>query len=90
MKYGILFGSVSVLLIVPAIMRGGWYLLCLWPAISFGIVAFGYLFLGPKVYGKSEGVLAPLNTMLLLPYLLYMWSVWYLVRLVKPKLRTIN
>ena len=85
MKYGIIFGCVSILLIVAAVNRDGWYLLWLWPAISFGIVAVGYLFFGPKVFGKSEGVLSTLNTILLLPYLLYMWSVWYLVRFVKTE-----
>ena len=86
MKYGILFSIVSVLLIVASIMHGGWYFLCLWPAISFGIVAVGYLFAGPRVYGKTDaGILSSLTTILLLPYLLYLWGVWYAVRIVKTE-----
>ncbi|MEM7314051.1 MAG: dual specificity protein phosphatase family protein [Planctomycetota bacterium] len=85
MKYGILFGIVSILLIVVAISRGYWYLLCLWPAASFGIIAAGYLFLGPRVYGKSHGVLSPFTTVLLLPYLCYMWAAWYAMRFVKTE-----
>lgn len=86
MKYGILFSTVSALLIAAAIMHQGWYFLCLWPAISFGVVAVGYLVVGPGVYGKTEtGVLSFPNTVLLLPYLLYLWGVWYVVRLVKTE-----
>lgn len=86
MKYGILFGTVSVLLIFLAVIYRGLCFLCLWPAISFAMIASGYLFFGPKVYGKSsKGRLSLFNVFLLLPYLLYMWSVWFLIRLVKTE-----
>lgn len=84
MKYGILFTTVAVMLVTSAGIRGGWFFLLFWPALSFGIVGFGYLHFGPHVYGKSQsGILLPLNQLLLLPYLLYLWSLWYAVRLIK-------
>lgn len=86
MKYGILFSIVSVLLTVASVLYGGWYSLCLWPAVSFGMVAAGYLFAGPRVYGKSEsGILSFFSVILLLPFLVYLWCVWYGVRLVKTE-----
>ena len=50
MKYGVLFATVAVLLAGSAILHGGWRLLLLWPAISFGVVAIGYLYFGPIIY----------------------------------------
>ena len=84
MKYGVLFAIVAVLLAGSAILHGGWRLLLLWPAISFGVVAIGYLYFGPIIYGKtSQGVLSICMQLVLLPFLLYLWSVWYALRLVK-------
>lgn len=84
MKYGVLFAIVAVLLIASALTHRGWHLLLIWPAVSFGIVATGYLHFGPNVYGKSQrGVLSPICQLLLLPYLMYLWSIWYTLRLVK-------
>jgi protein-tyrosine phosphatase len=84
MKYGTLFSILAVLLTIAAIIHGGWLLLLLWPALNFGTVALGYFHFGPRVYGKSQhGLLSPINQLLLLPYLVYLWSVWYAVRIVK-------
>lgn len=84
MKYGIIFSVASVLFAVLAKSRGDLYFFFLWPALSFAIVASGYFCFGPRVYGKSQrGILSPVKVFLLLPYLLYSWSVWYGVRLVK-------
>lgn len=84
MKYGLLFATVSTLLAAAALLHRGWQLLWLWPAVSFGVIAIGYLGAGPKVYGKStHGVLSPFSQLLLLPYLLYLWTVWHVLRLVK-------
>ncbi|MCB9920538.1 MAG: dual specificity protein phosphatase family protein [Planctomycetaceae bacterium] len=84
MKYGILFATVAVLLVMLPVSQRGWQILLLWPAVSFGIVSLGYLRLGPRVYGKSErGLLSPMTQLVLLPYLLYLWAVWYAVRIVK-------
>ena len=84
MKYGMLFATVAVLLAASALLHRGWQVLLLWPAVSFGVVALGYLHFGPIVYGKSSrGILSPFSQLILLPYLLYLWSVWYALRLVK-------
>ena len=81
-----IFTIVSVLLIVVAIMHGGWYLLCLWPATSFGVVAAGYLFAGPAVFGKSQsGILSAFHMLLLLPYLIPLWSVWSILRWIQSE-----
>lgn len=84
MKYGILFSVVAVLLVVSAVSHAGCFALLLWPAISFGVIASGYFYFGPSVYGKSQaGVLAAINQLILLPYLIYLWSVWHLLRFFK-------
>lgn len=84
MKYGIFFLIAAGLMAIRALLSGGWYLLLLWPAVSFMTVALGYLRFGPRVFGKrSDGTLAALNVIVLLPYLIYLWSVWYALRLVK-------
>ncbi len=84
MKYGVLFTLAGILIAAYGGMKGGWWLLCLWPAASFVIVGLGYFWLGPRVYGKrSNGVVSPVHMVILLPYLVYMWAVWYLARVVK-------
>ncbi len=86
MKYGVLFAIAAVLLLALALIQGGWRLILLWPAVSFGIVASGYLHFGPIVYGKSRhGLLSAGSQMLLLPYLVYLWSVWFLLRCIKQE-----
>ena len=67
-----------------AYQQQGYWLILVWPAVSLGIISAGYLALGPPVYGKSNsGRLSVINRILLLPFLLYLWSAWYLLRLVK-------
>ena len=84
MKYGVLFSIVAFLLAMVAYQQQGYCLILVWPAISFGMISAGYLALGPRVYGKSNsGRLSVINRVLLLPFLLYLWSAWYLLRLVK-------
>lgn len=84
MKYGVLFAIVATLLVASAALHGGWQWLLLWPAISLGIVAAGYLHVGPAVFGKSSrGVLSPSAHLFLLPYLLSVWFLWHSLRLVK-------
>lgn len=86
MNFGYLILMIAFLLSAAAVNHQGWYWLLLWPAFSFGLVAAGYLFLGPRVFGKSErGLLAPFNRLLLLPYLVYLSAIWYLLRLVRPE-----
>lgn len=84
MKYGVAFATIASLLFTSALLNGGWYLLMIWPAISFIIIALGYFRFGPVVYGKSSrGVLSPITQVLLLPYLFYVWTVWYAIRFVR-------
>ncbi|MEM7014512.1 MAG: tyrosine-protein phosphatase, partial [Verrucomicrobiota bacterium] len=62
----------------------GWRWLLLWPAISFGGVAIGYVHLGPAVFGKNKyGVISPIRQLLLAPYLIYLHLVWHSARLLK-------
>jgi len=68
--------------ILPLADHGGWFFLLLWPAISFGLVASAYLGLGPRVFGKRpDGTLSVISIATLLPYFLYLWAVWHVVRL---------
>mgnify|MGYP002622249737 CR=1 FL=1 len=84
LKYGPLFAVASFALATPAIVHRGWQLLMLWPAVSLGVVAAGYLSIGPRVFGKSErGTLTPISQLLLLPYLLTLWTLWHVLRLVR-------
>lgn len=82
MKYGALLALIAFLFAVLAITRQGMYWLLLWPALSFSVVFDAYLWSGPSVFGKSSrGVLSPVKQILLLPYLLFAWSVWHVLRL---------
>lgn len=86
MKYGISFATLAIMFVILAVSQSGWHYLFLWPALSFGIVSLGYLHFGPRVYGKSQqGLLSPMMQTLLLPYLLYLWAVWYVLRIVKQE-----
>jgi len=83
MKYGVLFSLIAVLLLVYAATTGGWFWLLLWPAISFGAVASAYFGLGPRVFGKRpNGTLSVISVAILLPYLLYLWVIWHVMRFV--------
>jgi hypothetical protein len=84
MKYGLLFAFVSILLLAKS-TTGGAAVVLLWPALSFAIVASGYLILGPVVFGKDNGRLPRLRVVLLLPYLLFLWSVWHVLRKLKSE-----
>ncbi|MCA9113536.1 MAG: dual specificity protein phosphatase family protein [Planctomycetaceae bacterium] len=84
MKYGILFLTAALLMAVYASRQGGWMLLMLWPAASFGLVGLAYLFFGPRLFGKqADGTLRQTRVLLLLPYLGYLWTIWHALRLVK-------
>ncbi len=84
MKYGIIFALVALFLVTVAGINRGGFLMLLWPSLSFATVALAYFYLGARVYGKSSrGLLSPINVLLLFPYLLYLWSLWYIIRLIK-------
>lgn len=79
--YGVLLGIVAILLAIAASVHGSWFLILYWPATSFGIVAAGYLYFGARVFGKlPSGQMAVANRILLLPFLVGTWTVWYLLR----------
>ncbi len=83
MKYGILFFLVSTLLCTYAIASGRWSLLCLWPALSFAVVSVAYFRFGHRVFGKKpDGSISLVSVTLLLPYLLFVWTVWHIIRFV--------
>lgn len=82
MKYGVAFSLVAATLCFYAVRSGSALLLLLWPAMSFGLVAVAYFISEPAVFGKrQDGSMSKGNMLLLLPYLLYLWSVWHVARL---------
>ena len=72
---GLLFGWWAFRLPGPS-----WILL--WASVSFLLVGFAYLGLGPRVFGKrDDGTMAAWSIILLLPYLSCVWAVWLARRL---------
>ncbi len=83
MKYGITFTLFAALIAYVGIVNGGSGYFLLWPALSFLLVAIAYFGAGPIVFGKQpDGTLEPIRQILLAPFLLYLWLVWHIVRLV--------
>jgi protein-tyrosine phosphatase len=71
---GLLSGLFAFRLQGPA-----WILL--WVGASFFLVGFAYWGVGPTVFGKRpDGRMALGSTVLLLPYLIYRWGIWRLLR----------
>jgi protein-tyrosine phosphatase len=80
MKYGIFLILGIIFGLQAALLRGPYWLL-VWPCLSFGLVGFAYLGLGPRIFGKRPtGTMAWYSVLVLLPYLLLTWLTWYLVR----------
>jgi protein-tyrosine phosphatase len=76
--YGLSF-SLIALAIAKSALHGGWYISFAWPAMSFGIVAAAYLLGDPRLFGKrSDGTRHWMATTLLLPYLVFASTVWWL------------
>lgn len=83
MKYGIAFTLLAALIAYIGVVNGGSAYFLLWPALSFLIVAIAYFGVGPGVFGKQQGgTLEPIRQILLSPFLLYLWLVWHIVRLI--------
>ena len=83
MKYGVLFSTLSLLLAYVAFTSGGWLLLLVWPAMSFGVIGLAYLAVGHRDFGKHpDGSMTFASVAILLPYLFYLWTVWHIIRLV--------
>ena len=88
MKYGFVFLLLALAMSVAAARGGPWGWLLFYPAFSFGVVSAAYLFAAPGVFGKRfDGGRSKLGTLLVLPYVLYVASVWHVVRLLsrEPK-----
>jgi protein-tyrosine phosphatase/membrane-associated phospholipid phosphatase len=64
-RIGFYYTIATTAVIVMAVSLKPWGLLLLWPATATGLVASGYFFLGPGVFGKINGRL-PLSTRLIL------------------------
>lgn len=73
---------LAVLLVSNAATRGGFAWLLVYPAISFAVVGLAYVADRHELFGKRpDGTLAPVAVLALAPYLVYVWSIWHLVRL---------
>jgi len=93
MKYGILFGLMSLLLIVAGLEHPWLELPLWWLALSFAIVALSYLMGRPQIFGKRpDGTQSWISKSILLPYLLYTAGVWHLMRLLsrEPAIQQID
>ena len=86
MKYAVFFLACSVGLAVVAFPLDASSVLELWGSLALGVVGLGYVGVGPRIFGKtSDGHLKPLNVLLLAPYLLLMWTVWNLSRIMRSE-----
>ena len=75
------FLMISLLLVVYSFILQGMYIL-LWPATSFTVVAISYLTASPKCFAKQEnGRIHFIPQLLMLPYLICLWSLWHIIRL---------
>jgi protein-tyrosine phosphatase len=84
-RYGVAFAAMSAALVYLAARHGGWAWLLAWPAVSFAIVAAGYLRLGPRVMGKTQlGDFSGWSRVLLLPFRAFVLLGWYAGRLIQP------
>jgi protein-tyrosine phosphatase len=82
MKYGLAFLTLALLLVSSVATNGGIAWLLVYPASRFAVVGVAYLTDRHEFFGKRlDGRLAPLAVLILLPYLVYVWSIWHLVRL---------
>jgi protein-tyrosine phosphatase len=81
--YAVVFLILAAYLVGLAVLLGGSAWALLWPAVAFAVVAIGYGGAGPRVFGKRpDGRLRWANLVALLPFFLFTWGVWHLLRLV--------
>jgi protein-tyrosine phosphatase len=68
---------VLALAVAPLFRAFAW--LPLWLALSNGLIAYAYASNRAAIFGKRrDGTIAPLNLVLLLPYLLLVWTFFWL------------
>ena len=81
-KYGLIFAMFGLLWLFAAFYYGGVAWILTWPASNFLVVAAGYLGIGPRVFAKrADGRLSIHALLFLLPFLLYTWSMWHMLRI---------
>jgi hypothetical protein len=84
LKYGVLACAAATVLAFCAVSQGSDFFPLLWPSVSFSLVGASYLGAGPHVFGKRpDGTIVPLLQAFLLPYLVCVWTIWRVLRLVK-------
>src|SRR5262245_56425701 len=78
MRYAFIFCLLALGFAFLASVNGGPAWLLLWPALSFFVLALGYLGLGPRILGKRpDGQIAWWALLLHGPYLGLTWVVWH-------------
>ena len=86
MKYAVCFMLVAAALTRAAVLVGGWTWLLLWPAASWFVAGASYLVKRPEAFGKRKnGSLNPVATLLLFPFLVVLWAVWWGLRLTQKE-----
>jgi protein-tyrosine phosphatase len=81
MKYAITFFLLGILMSFYGTQRGGLWHVMHWPAVSCFALAVGYAGLGPRVFGKRlDGSIPAWSKLIHLPFLLYSWAIWHIVR----------
>lgn len=81
MRYGVLFLVLGVSLAGLAALIGGAGFALLWPASSVVVVSAAYLRERPAALGKrADGTLAPSALLLLAPYLVLTFCIWWIER----------
>jgi protein-tyrosine phosphatase len=76
MWYGFAFFIFGVVLTAQALRLGGWWLLLLWPATSFFVVAAAYVLARPRILGKrADGRLSPPVLVALAPFTGFAWCI---------------
>lgn len=69
-RIGLWYAAGALLLLLGAALTAPWGAVLGWPALAIGLVAGGYLGLGPRVFGKRDGRLGFGARIALAPYLL--------------------
>lgn len=79
--HAILFILLAIGCTILAIANGGAAWVALWPALSFLIVAAAYMTGNARLLGKrADGRIGLLPFVLLLPYLMLSWAIWWVMR----------
>lgn len=86
MKHAVTYLIAAVVLCALGLYCGGGALFLLWPGVACLLVGLAYAGVGATVFGKRrDGSLPPWTWVLLLPYLLFTWSIWKLKRKVSKE-----